>query len=157
MFYSIIILHWTLNTTNYLRPKGRSFWKKRWRLSDTSVCFIWIWKPEVCEGVIGRSPRGVASTIEWEQHYPEYFHLQRLANVQLLPPVKRKSSLLLFGSFERIMGGKWIKTNAKHKWKRQETPVHLDSIQHHRDTSVHVARCVYRHLEKGMVTWIFNI
>ena len=93
MFYSIIILHWTLNTTNYLRPKGRSFWKKRWRLSDTSVCFIWIWKPEVCVGVIGRSPRGVASTIEWEQHYPEYFHLQRLANVQLLPPVKRKLSI----------------------------------------------------------------
>ena len=119
MFYSIIILHWTLNTTNYLRPKGRSFWKKRWRLSDTSVCFIWIWKPEVCEGVIGRSPRGVASTIEWEQHYPEYFHLQRLANVQLLPPVKRKSSLLLFGSFERILGKKnGRKTNAKHKWKR---------------------------------------
>ena len=122
MFYSIIILHWTLNTTNYLRPKGRSFWKKRWRLSDTSVCFIWIWKPEVCVGVIGRSPRGVASAIEREQHYPEYFHLQRLANVQLLPSVKRKSSICVFiiirQFWENFGKEKWIKTNAKQKWNR---------------------------------------
>ena len=35
-----------------------------------------IWKPEVGVCVIGRRPRGVAATIEGEQHYPQNFHLR---------------------------------------------------------------------------------
>ena len=106
MFYSIIILHWTLNTTNYLRPKGRSFWKKRWRLSDFCVFYLNLetWSMRRCHRT--------------EPTWGRFHHRMRTTLSRVLPPPKTGEcstapacqkeifNILSFGKFERILGKK---------------------------------------------------